>query len=62
MFFFPSDSIIDSRKINFIGKGEKAMVKLLVGHKGTGKTKLMVEMANRDVNEKNGSVGIYQQR
>ena len=32
------------------------MVKLLVGHKGTGKTKLMVEMANRDVNEKNGSV------
>ena len=32
------------------------MVKLLVGHKGTGKTKQMVEMANRDVEEKNGSV------
>ena len=32
------------------------MIKLLVGHKGTGKTKLMVEMANRDMEEKNGSV------
>lgn len=32
------------------------MVKLLVGHKGTGKTKLMVEMANSDIKEKNGSV------
>ena len=32
------------------------MVKLLVGHKGTGKTKLMVEMANSDIKVKNGSV------
>ena len=32
------------------------MIKLLVGHKGTGKTKIMVEMANRDVTEKDGSV------
>ena len=32
------------------------MIKLLVGHKGTGKTKMMVEMANRDIAEKDGSV------
>ncbi len=32
------------------------MVKLLVGHKGTGKTKQMVDMANSDIREKNGSV------
>ena len=32
------------------------MVKLLIGHKGTGKTKLMVEMANDEVEVSNGSV------
>ena len=32
------------------------MVKLLIGHKGTGKTKLMVEMANEEVEKSNGSV------
>ena len=32
------------------------MVKLLVGHKGTGKTKLMIEMANDEVEKSNGSV------
>ena len=32
------------------------MVKLLIGHKGTGKTKLMVEMANDEVEKSNGSV------
>ena len=32
------------------------MIKLIVGHKGTGKTKMMVEMANRDIAEKDGSV------
>lgn len=32
------------------------MVKLLVGHKGTGKTKLMIEMANDEIERSNGSV------
>ncbi|MGI6205971.1 MAG: hypothetical protein ACOYJI_04970 [Anaerovoracaceae bacterium] len=32
------------------------MVKLLVGHKGSGKTKIMVDMANKDVAEKDGSI------
>lgn len=32
------------------------MVKLLIGHKGTGKTKMMVEMANDEVERSNGSV------
>ena len=32
------------------------MVKLLIGHKGTGKTKLMIEMANDEIERSNGSV------
>jgi GTPase SAR1 family protein len=32
------------------------MVKLLIGHKGTGKTKLMIELANEEVEKSNGSV------
>lgn len=32
------------------------MVKLLVGHKGTGKTKTMVDLANSDVENKSGSI------
>ena len=32
------------------------MIKIIYGPKGTGKTKLMVEMATRDMEEKNGSV------
>lgn len=32
------------------------MVKLLVGHKGTGKTKKMVDMANTSLEKVNGSV------
>ncbi len=32
------------------------MVKLLVGHKGSGKTKMMVDLANADVENKNGSI------
>ncbi len=32
------------------------MVKLLVGHKGSGKTKMMVDLANADVESKNGSI------
>lgn len=32
------------------------MVKLLVGHKGSGKTKLMVDMANDSLNKVNGSI------
>lgn len=32
------------------------MVKLLVGHKGTGKTKQMIELANQQVENSNGSV------
>ena len=32
------------------------MVKLLVGHKGSGKTKQMVDMANDSLNKINGSV------
>lgn len=32
------------------------MVKLLVGHKGSGKTKLMVDMANDSLDKVNGSI------
>lgn len=32
------------------------MVKLLVGHKGSGKTKNMIDFANRDAEECKGSV------
>ncbi len=32
------------------------MVKLLIGHKGTGKTKQMIELANKDVENSNGSI------
>lgn len=32
------------------------MVKLLVGHKGTGKTKQMIDLANAQVENSNGSV------
>ena len=32
------------------------MVKLLIGHKGTGKTKMMVEMANKEVQSSHGSI------
>ena len=32
------------------------MVKLLVGHKGSGKTKMMVDMANSSLDKLNGSV------
>ena len=32
------------------------MVKLLVGHKGTGKTKQMIDLANEQVEKSNGSI------
>ncbi|SCJ75798.1 Uncharacterised protein [uncultured Eubacterium sp.] len=32
------------------------MVKLLVGHKGTGKTKQMIDLANEQVEQSNGSL------
>ncbi len=32
------------------------MVKLLIGHKGTGKTKLMIELANEESEKSNGSI------
>ena len=32
------------------------MVKLLVGHKGSGKTKTMINLANRNVEESKGSI------
>ena len=32
------------------------MVKLIVGRKGTGKTKIMADMANQSCEEKNGSI------
>ena len=32
------------------------MVKLLVGHKGTGKTKQMIDLANEQVENSNGSI------
>lgn len=32
------------------------MVKLLIGHKGTGKTKLMIELANEEAVRSSGSV------
>ena len=36
-------------------KEDNAMVKLFVGHKGSGKTKRMVELANQSAREANGS-------
>ena len=32
------------------------MVKLLIGHKGSGKTKMMVDLTNTDVTVKDGSI------
>ncbi len=32
------------------------MVKLLVGHKGTGKTKQMIDLANEQIENSNGSI------
>ena len=32
------------------------MVKLIIGHKGTGKTKMMVDLANNACKERNGSI------
>lgn len=32
------------------------MVKLLVGHKGTGKTKQMIDLANDQIEQSNGSI------
>lgn len=32
------------------------MVKLLIGHKGTGKTKQMIDLANAEIEKSNGSV------
>lgn len=32
------------------------MVKLLIGHKGTGKTKQMIDLANEQVESSNGSI------
>lgn len=32
------------------------MVKLLIGHKGTGKTKQMIDLANTEIEESNGSI------
>ena len=32
------------------------MVKLLIGHKGTGKTKQMIDLANEEVENSNGSI------
>ena len=32
------------------------MVKLLIGHKGAGKTKMMIELANEESENSNGSV------
>ena len=32
------------------------MVKLLIGHKGSGKTKKMIELANEKIETSNGSV------
>lgn len=37
-----------------INKEDSAMVKLLVGHKGSGKTKRMIELANKSVEESKG--------
>ena len=36
------------------------MVQLIVGHKGSGKTKAMVEMANRAVKESKGNVVVVE--
>ena len=38
------------------------MVKLLVGHKGTGKTKQMIDLANEQVEHSNGSIYFHQQK
>lgn len=32
------------------------MVKLLIGHKGTGKTKQMIDLANTEIEQSNGSI------
>ena len=32
------------------------MVKLLIGHKGTGKTKQMIDLANDEIEKSNGSI------
>ena len=32
------------------------MVKLLIGHKGTGKTKQMIDLANEQIENSNGSI------
>ena len=32
------------------------MVKVLVGHKGSGKTKMMIDLANQQVEKASGSV------
>ena len=37
-------------------KGEIAMVNLLTGPKGSGKTQKMIELANEQVKERNGNV------
>ena len=37
-------------------KGAIIMVQLLIGHKGSGKTKKMVDMANESLDKVNGSV------
>ena len=39
-----------------IHKGEFAMVNLLTGPKGSGKTQQMIELANQQVKERNGNV------
>jgi hypothetical protein len=40
----------------FSKKGAIIMVQLIIGHKGSGKTKKMVEMANASLDKVNGSV------
>jgi ABC-type proline/glycine betaine transport system ATPase subunit len=37
-------------------KGEIQMVKLLVGHKGSGKTKQMINLANEWIEKADGSI------
>ena len=32
------------------------MVKLLIGHKGTGKTKMMIELANTEAEKSDGNI------
>ena len=38
------------------------MIQLIVGHKGSGKTKAMVEMANKAVKESKGYVVVIEDR